>query len=122
MSGITFPLKIYAIHRYRTGYRTIGALRASLGLSEHFSDDNVKAVASFIFRVTAYKNSEKSSYNIYHPIEIVVSIPASFSSSTITFTTSRSVRFWYYLILHRYRQPVQTIQATTSFLVFIFAY
>jgi hypothetical protein len=122
MSGISYPLKMYAIHRYRTGHRTIGSLRGILGLNEHFSDDDIKATTSFILRATAYKNSEKSSSNLYPPLAIVVSVPASFSSCTITFTTSRSVRFWYYLLLHRHRQPVQTIQATTSFLVFIFAY
>ncbi|KAH7087475.1 hypothetical protein FB567DRAFT_346360 [Paraphoma chrysanthemicola] len=122
LSSMASSLHIHAIHKYRSGNWSIEKLRISLGMSKHFSDDQVKALASFILHTAAYNNREREVHSLYPPLAIVVSIPASFSTMQLEFVSSYSGHFFRKYILRRSRTRIQTVQADMNFMAYAFAY
>ncbi|KAH7074484.1 hypothetical protein BKA63DRAFT_314915 [Paraphoma chrysanthemicola] len=122
LNGMVSSLQIHAIHRHRSGNWSTEKLRISLGISKHFSDDQVKALASFTLHTAAYNNRERGNCNPYPPLAIVVSIPASFSTMQLEFASSYSGHFFRNYILRRSCARIQTVQADMNFMAYAFAY
>ncbi|KAF2024446.1 hypothetical protein EK21DRAFT_28914, partial [Setomelanomma holmii] len=88
------PELLHAIDLHRTGHVTIAELRTCLCLSSKTSSTAVKAIASFMLQIAAFKQRRRSyaTHSTHQTIAIAVSLPASFTNMLFTFSWSLCVR------------------------------
>jgi hypothetical protein len=122
IAKVNEPATLKCINKYREGTTTIIKVRAALNLDATYSNDSVRAIASFILRLAKFITMDFNTPNDYPPIAVVIQLPSWYSVTTFTYTTPPFIQFWYKHIVRTPQPASFTRQYTLSFIVEHFVY
>jgi hypothetical protein len=122
MKIVNKPEALKAIDSYRKGLCDPKSIRNYLYFNDSVADEDIMAIASFILRTAKFLTTDYISTNAHPPIAIVIQLPARYTSTTLHFTTSGIVQFWYRHIVRRHRPATRTRRFILSVIVENMAY